>query len=242
MPPTDRHLLSVRRRHPDRPLPDGWPFDIPAVAQLLAEGWQVPAGVTVLIGENGSGKSTIVEALAARYPRLGNDLVGPTVVGDESPLADWITLDTHPMASRSGFFLRAEAMHQYLSARDRQTGWTERAWDDRPLLARSHGEAFLAVLSHRFADRGMYFLDEPESALSFSSCLALVSLLDTLAAEGSQVIVATHSPLIAALPGATLLELGEWGWRATGWEQVEMVQRWRAFLNSPDAFLRHLLD
>jgi predicted ATPase len=132
-------------------------------------------------------------------------------------------------------------MHGYLAARDRQTGSTERSWDGRPLLARSHGESFLAVLGARFNDVGMYFLDEPESALSFSSCLALVSLLDTLRAEGSQVIVATHSPLIAALPRATLIELGEWGWRSTRWEDLEMVQRWRAFLREPEGFLRHLL-
>lgn len=211
------------------------------MAHLLAKGWEVPAGVTVLIGENGSGKSTIVEAVAGRYPRLGNDLVGPAAVGDESPLGSWLALDTAPMASRAGFFLRAEAMHSYLAARDRQAGRTELAWDDRPLLARSHGEAFLAVLNHRFADRGVYFLDEPESALSFSSCLALISLLDTLRAEGSQVIVATHSPLIAALPGATLLELGDWGMRESRWEELEMVQRWRAFLTAPESFLRHLL-
>lgn len=241
MPESPRHLLRVHLRAGRGEPPAGWPFDIPAVAQLLAEGWQVPAGVTVLIGENGSGKSTIVEALAGRYPRLGNDLVGPTTVGDESPLGPWLSLQTAPMASRAGFFLRAEAMHAYLSERDRSAGRTERSWDGRPLLARSHGESFLAVLSERFAEVGVYFLDEPESALSFSSCLALVALLDTLRAEGSQVIVATHSPLIAALPGATVLELGDWGWRETGWEELEMVQRWRSFLQAPERTLRHLL-
>lgn len=221
--------------------PDGWPFDIPAVAQLLSDGWEVPGGVTVLVGENGSGKSTILEAIAGRYPRLGNDLVGPTAIGDESPLGSWISLMTARLAARSGFFLRAEAMHDYFSARDRAAGQTERAWDGRPLLARSHGESFIAVLRERFNDVGMYFLDEPESALSFSSCLALVSLLDTLRAEGSQVIVATHSPLIAALPGATLIELGEWGWRETPWDQLETTRNWRSFLGSPDGYLRHLL-
>ena len=236
-----RHLLRVQVRAGRGEPPGGWPFDIPAVAQLLAEGWQVPAGVTVLIGENGSGKSTIIEALAGRYPRLGNDLVGPTTVGDESPLGSWLALQTAPMASRSGFFLRAEAMHAYLSERDRLAGRTERSWDGRPLLARSHGEAFLTVLSERFTDVGVYFLDEPESALSFSSCLALVSLMDTMRAEGSQLIVATHSPLIAALPGATVMELGDWGWREAAWQDLEMVQRWRSFLQAPAGMLRHLL-
>ncbi|MBN9608911.1 MAG: hypothetical protein BGO26_15095 [Actinobacteria bacterium 69-20] len=241
MPDRPRHLLSVRLRPDMDGPPRGWPFNIPAVAQLLAEGWEVPGGVTVLIGENGSGKSTIIEAIAGRYPRLGNDLVGPTTIGDESPLGSWLSVATAPLAARSGFFLRAEAMHSYFAARDEATGRTERAWDDRALLARSHGESFLAVLRERFNDVGVYFLDEPESALSFSSSLALVALLDTLRAEGSQVIVATHSPLIAALPGATLIELGDWGWRETSWEEADMTWNWRAFLDAPGRFLRHLL-
>ncbi|MEO7124527.1 MAG: AAA family ATPase [Nakamurella sp.] len=242
MPDSPRHLLRVDLRKDNGGLPNEWPFDIPAVAQLLADGWEVPAGVTVLIGENGSGKSTVIEALAARYPRLVNDQVGLTRLGDESPLSRWLTLRTAPMASNAGFFLRADAMHSYLATRDRQAGSTERAWDHTRLLARSHGEAFLTVMRERFNDCGMYFLDEPESALSFTSCLALVSLLDTVRTEGSQVIVATHSPLIAALPGATLIELGEWGWRETDWDDLEMVQRWRSFLQAPEGLLRHLLD
>lgn len=98
------------------------------------------------------------------------------------------------------------------------------------------------MLNEAFWPPGMYFLDEPEAALSFSSCLALLSLLHEMPAQGSQVVLATHSPLLAALPGATLLELGEWGIRESNWEDLEMVQRWRGFLQSPDRFLRHLLD
>lgn len=78
------------------------------------------------------------------------------------------------------------------------------------MAARSHGESFLAVLRHRFADIGVYFMDEPEAALSFRSCLGLLALLDVMRREGSQVVVATHSPLLASLPDSTLLELGDW--------------------------------
>lgn len=238
---SERHLLEVSYQPNEFvPLP-GWLTDIPAVGQLLDEGWQVPAGVTILVGENGSGKSTIVEALAQRYPRLPRDHVGPVTVGDESALAANLRLHCHPMASRSGFFLRAEAMHGYLQERDRAAGVTEPPWADVPPLSRSHGEGFLWVLQQHFADSGVYFLDEPEAALSFSSCLALLSLLDTLRAEGSQVVVATHSPLIAALPGATVLELGDWGWRECAWQELDLVRQWRGFLDSPQQFLRYLL-
>src|SRR5262249_44983587 len=102
-------------------------------------------------------------------------------------------------------------MHQFLEGED--AGPHKKAWGGETLNARSHGESFLTVLRYRFEDIGVYFLDEPESALSFHSCLGLVSLLDMMRRERSQVIGATRSPLVASLPGATLLELGEQGIR-----------------------------
>jgi predicted ATPase len=104
------------------------------------------------------------------------------------------------------------------------------------------GEQFLTVLQHRFNEIGVYFLDEPEAALSFRSCLGLVALLDDIRREGSQAIVATHSPLLASLPGATLLEVGEWGIRETTFDELELVDSWRSFLQAPDRYLRHLLS
>jgi predicted ATPase len=223
-----------------------WPFAIPAVAQLIeAGGLQIPPGVTFLVGENGSGKSTLVEALAAIYPRRGFetpfvDKLGPGASAEDSPLRWHLRARLHPRASPAGFFLRAEAMHGYLARIDsdpQQAG----AWGGEQLSTRSHGESFLAVLRHRFGEVGVYFMDEPEAALSFQSCLALMALLDEMRAEGSQVIVATHSPLLVALPGAALLELGEWGIRPAAYDDLDVVQSWRAVLDGPEAFLRHLL-
>jgi predicted ATPase len=99
------------------------------------------------------------------------------------------------------------------------------------------------VLRHRFDEQGVYFLDEPEAALSFQSCLGLIALLDTMRREGSQVVVATHSPLLVTLPGASLIELDEAGFRAvSSYEQLNLVQQWRSFLTEPKRYLRHLLD
>jgi predicted ATPase len=110
------------------------------------------------------------------------------------------------------------------------------------MQARSHGESFLAVLRHRFNDVGVYFLDEPEAALSFHSCLGLLSLLDTMSREGSQVIVATHSPLLVSLPGATLLHLGDDGVsKVESYDELALVKDWRAFLAGPERYLRHLV-
>jgi predicted ATPase len=227
--------------------PDRWPYTIPAVRQLIDEGgFEVPSGVTVLVGENGSGKSTLVEAFAAVYPRRGAEsssplpVTGPRPSDEDSPLHWHLRAKTHPLAAPGGFFLRAEAMHDYLRQVDASPA-EAKAWGGGRMQERSHGESFLAVLQHRFSDRGVYFLDEPEAALSFQSSLALLVILDALRQEGSQAIVATHSPLIAALPGSTTIELGEWGMRRTTWEDLDLVQSWRGFLGAPERWMRHLL-
>ncbi|MFG1926828.1 AAA family ATPase [Cryptosporangium sp. NPDC048952] len=166
-------------------------------------------------------------------------VLGPGLVGDESNLHRFFKARTHRLAATGGFFLRAEAMHTYLRAID-ATPTERRAWGGEKLTERSHGESFLAVLRHRFVDQGVYFLDEPESALSFQSSLTLLALLDAMRAEGSQIVLATHSPVLASLPGATILELGDWGLRQTPWEELELVESWRDFLRAPDRWLRHL--
>ena len=118
-----------------------------------------------------------------------------------------------------------------------------RAWGGERLQRRSHGESFLAVLKYRFEDVGVYFMDEPESALSFQSCLSLIALLDVMRREGSQVIVATHSPLLASLPGATLLQIDSTGiQRVARFDDLDLVNSWRAYLAAPERYLRHLLD
>jgi predicted ATPase len=248
-------LLAVPERHLERVVwaprpgfdPGNWPFTIPAVRQLIDEGgFEAPPGVTVLVGENGSGKSTLVEAFAAVYPRHGAEsssplsVTGPGVSDEDSPLRRHLKAKTHGLAAPGGFFLRAEAMHGYLSEIDSDAA-ERRAWGDERMQHRSHGESFLAVLRHRFSDPGVYFLDEPEAALSFQSSLALLVILDALRNEGSQAIVATHSPLIAALPGATTIELGDWGMRRIAWADLDLVQSWQGFLGAPERWLRHLV-
>lgn len=242
-----RHLERIAwSPNPSRP-PDtrAWPFTIPAIAQIIGDGGiDIDDGVTFLVGENGSGKSTLVEALADVYPRKGFatsrvNVTGPTPSEEDSELRFHLRARTHGRASPAGFFLRAESMHAYLGEVDRHPS---KAWQHESIQRQSHGESFLAVLRHRFADVGVYFLDEPEAALSFRSCLGLVSLLDTMRREGSQVIVATHSPLLVSLPGATLLELGDHGIRKVPrWEDLELVSSWKHFLSRPEQFLQHLV-
>ena len=243
---TDDWLLD--RRPVRRVLPNGaaepraaeWPVSVPAVAQLLREGLELSAGVTLLVGENGSGKSTLVEAVAMAFGLAaegGTRNLQEGTRSTESPLHRWITLERSPGAPRWGFFLRAETMHGYFTRQESFSGARDPRFHEM-----SHGESFLEVLRTRFDSPGLYCLDEPEAALSFSAQIALVGTLHDLAATGAQIVCATHSPLVAALPSARILELGPWGLRETCWEDLELVAHWRRYLEGPMQYLRHVLD
>jgi predicted ATPase len=233
----------VRRFRPDPGAPrltDGvWPVTVPAVAQILSEGLELPPGATVLVGENGSGKSTVLEVLAAA---LGLNAEGGSagtrhVTRPSEPGSLDLIVERSPGADRWAYFLRDETLHglySYLEAHP----WP-RAGEPR-FHELSHGEAFLALLGRRATSGGLYLLDEPDAALSFTGTLSLVVQLAELVDRGAQLVVATHSPVLAALPGARLLEVGDWGLREANWPDLELTASWRQFLRDPESFLRHL--
>lgn len=217
---------------------DEWPFTVPAVAALIGEGVRFDEPITFLVGENGSGKSTVVEALAEAY---GLDVRGGpnqrySSELPKSKLGEVLQIDRGAGGSRMvrqravGFFLRAETA---LDVFDRLTRFGPE------FTEASHGESFLAAFEG-FGERGLYVLDEPEAALSFTACLSLLATLQEARAAGSQIVCATHSPILTALPGAGILEFGDHGVRRRAWADLDVVQHWRRFLGDPDRYLRHL--
>ena len=211
-----------------------WPATLPPVRQILDDGLEL-GRITVLTGDNGAGKSTLVEAIAGAYglnPEGGGTGAMHATRATESPLVEHLQLVRGAGAPRSGFFLRAETMHALFT-------YYEQIGVGGMMHERSHGESFLALVSERSRIRGLWLLDEPESALSLSGCLALLGLLGDLVENGSQIILSTHSPVLAALPGADLYEVGEWGLRSTGYDDLALVRTWRSFLDAPQRFLRH---
>jgi len=223
--------------------PGAWYWQLPAVAQLRDQGLPL-SPVTVLVGENGSGKSTLVEAVARAWQELLTAQVhhwGPRPSAEDTELWRDLWLETAYPRPQGGIWLRAESMHELFASVD-QAAFELRAFDGVPLNTRSHGEGFLAFLESRVTERGLWILDEPESALSFRSCLRLLALLQGMTAAGSQVLLATHSPVLASLPGARIYELDASGAHARDWTELELVRDWQAFFDDPARLLHHLLD
>ena len=235
-----RPLRSLRLDDDEPGAGAGWPWDLPVVRQLRVEPLDL-GPLTVFVGENGSGKSTLLEgvALACGFsPEGGSTHARHTTRASESDLWRHLRITRELGASRWGFFLRAETMHSFFTYLEENPGRSP----EPSFHEMSHGESFVALVERRFDGAGLYLLDEPESALSFENCLALGGVLHDLARRGdAQVLLATHSPLLAAVPGARVLELGADCWAPTPWEDLRMVQNWRAFLADPQRYWRHIV-
>jgi predicted ATPase len=237
-------VLGLRRLD----YPDVFPFTVPAVAQI--ERVRLDQRVTVLAGDNGSGKSTILEAIAAsigfseqggEFSRLGDLPAVPRDVIDEHkvPMLAPVLSHTKP---RTGYFLRAESFFnvaQFIDSGDRFAPDLS-IYGDVPLHAQSHGESFLALAANRFGADGIYLLDEPEAALSLTGALALVAIVMRAAQSGAQFVIATHSPVLLATPAAQIYELDETGVSSPDYDDLQAVTLMRGFLNAPDRYLRQL--
>lgn len=233
-------VRAIRERETEPLNRAAWPATLPAVRQLLDEGLE-PGQLTILVGENGSGKSTIIEGIALAYglsPEGGSTGARHTTRASESGLDAALQLTRGVGASRWGYFLRAETTHGLFTYLEEHPGRRP----EPEFHALSHGESFLAMLeTDRFVGGGLFVLDEPEAGLSFTAQLTLVGHLLELATEPrSQVIMATHSPVLAATPGAVLLQLDADGLRPTTWADLAVVDHYRRFLADPQRYLRYL--
>jgi len=238
-----RLVRAFRPSEASRADPDAWPATVPAAGQLLRDGLELAPGITVLVGENGSGKSTVVEMMAEAY---GLNAQGGSILASKVPdrvrktepgAGDRLTVEREPGRHAWAYFLRADTMHSLYTYLEQNPGRSPER-----LHELSHGEGFLRILRTRVNQPGFYLMDEPDAPLSFVASLGLVALLHDLAREHSQVVVATHSPIVAAVPGAHILELGEWGIRPSRWADLGIVHSWRDFLNDPELYLRYLLS
>jgi predicted ATPase len=266
------HLRSIAKKTPAPEDAERFPFSVPVVRALNELSLDSP--VTFFVGENGSGKSTILEgiAAAARMPT-----VGAIEVRDDETLASQRALGRSlkliwRRPTHRGFFLRAEdffgftkslaKMRAEFIARiaELETEYEGRsAWAkglaQSParasladmehrygvnLDANSHGQSFLRLFSSRLVPGGLYLLDEPEAPLSPQSQLALIAMIGDMVAQEAQFIIATHSPILLAFPGALIYSCDRVPIESVRFDELEHVVLTRDFLNDPEKFLRHL--
>lgn len=215
------------------------PFTIPLIDQGLHLSFTTP--VTFLVGENGSGKSTLLEALAWALgfnAQGGNRDNSYTEGADGHALGRALNLSWRQRVS-DGFFLRAETFFNFATYLE-EVGSPFLAYGGKSFHQQSHGEGFLALFENRMED-GVYLLDEPEAALSPGRQLTFLSILHQLASmKVAQFIIATHSPILLTLPGATVLSIEEGRLREVSYRDTEHFQLTRDFLNAPERYHRHL--
>ncbi len=224
---------------------NGFPWTLPAVASL-ADGLPLDPAVTYLVGENGSGKSTLIEAFAVAAglnPEGGSRNFSHITRASHSELWGALRLIRGERRPKTDFFLRAESFFTaatYLESLPQQ----KRAlapYGGKSLHEQSHGESFLALILNRFGPDGLYFLDEPEAALSAQNCLTCLRRMHELVEKGSQFVIATHSPILLAYPGATIYECSSQGLQRIKYEEADSVRLTRSFLESPERLLDQLL-
>jgi predicted ATPase len=228
---------------------DAYPFSIPAIRHLTE--LEVGADVTLLAGENGSGKSTLVEAIAVALgfnAEGGSRNMTVSTRDSHSPLHESLRVVRGARTARNGFFLRAESFFNvatHIEQLDQEPGGGRRiidAYGGTSLHEQSHGESFLSLILNRFGPNGLYVLDEPEAALSLRGNLALMRRMHDLVGDGSQFIIATHSPILLGYPGARIYVLADEGITETRYEDTEQYELTRSFLDDRERFLHYLFS
>ena len=243
------YLREISIQSPGKHLKNKYPFNIPSIKYL--DKIQFNPGVTFIVGENGSGKSTLLESIAVSLgfnPEGGSRNFSFSTRQTHSELYDHLKLVRSYLRPKEGFFLRAESFYNVASNIDDMDSVAMNSppiidsFGGKSLHQQSHGESFLALLNHRFRGNGIYILDEPEAALSPFHQMTVLSRMGQLLRKSSQFIIATHSPIIMAYPGATIYQLDENGISQVEYEETSHYQITKSFLNSTGIMLKELLQ
>lgn len=238
--------------HKDAGENDSYIFDLPVVKNLIRKE-QLPFKnkVTFFVGENGTGKSTLLEAIAVS---CGFNAEGGTrnfnfaTAETHSDLCQYLTVCKGVKRPKDGFFLRAESFYNVASNIDKMDSEPSfgpkviESYGGISLHKQSHGESFMSLVLNRFGGNGVYILDEPEAALSPSRQMTLLAAIDSLVKNNSQFIIATHSPILMAYPDADIFVLTDDDICLTPYEETEHYTLTKQFLNNPQKMLKYLLE
>ena len=247
----DANSLYLQRIELAEPIPAGdYVGELPVVRSLAAGGLDFKKPATIFVGENGVGKSTLVEAIAIRMgfnPEGGTVNFNFSTRASHSNLSEYLRVIRGARRRRDGFFLRAESFYNVATnIEELDAGAGGRrivdSYGGESLHAQSHGESFMALVENRFSGKGLYILDEPEAALSPMRIMRLMWHMRRLVDDESQFIVSTHSPMIMALPGADVIQIDDDGLSHVDYRDTEHYQVMRRFLEDPERMLGYLFD
>lgn len=239
------YLLSVGIKKDN--LPNGYPFNIPCLKSF--EKLDFHPNVTFFTGENGVGKSTLIEAIAVY---LGFNAEGGSKnfnfrsTATHSALHNYLSITKSFKKIKDGYFLRGESFYNVASEIDK----LDEEYQDLPkiidsyggisLHEQSHGESFWSLFMNRLSGNGVYILDEPESALSATKQIAMLSKINNLAGKNAQFIIATHSPILLSYPNAWIYQMGENKIAKVKYEESEVYRVYKAFLDHPQRILNNI--
>lgn len=228
---------------------NNYPSSLPFFKQL--DQLNIHPKVTYLVGENGTGKSTMLEAIAVASgfnPEGGSINFNFGTRASHSVLHQYLRLSRGMNRRTDGYFLRSESFFNVsteIEKLDAEPGGGSRVIDGYggvSLHEQSHGEAFWSVFLNRFQGNGFYILDEPEAALSPARQMAMLLLMHELISENSQFIIATHSPILLAYPDALIYEFSNQGVQVRSYEQTELFQTYNDFFRDPSYVVNRLLN
>lgn len=217
---------------------DSYLRNIPAISHL--QGLEFQSAITFFTGENGSGKSTLLEAIAVAYgfnPEGGTKNYSFSTYDSHSDLHDAMKLIKGCRSAKWGYFLRAESFYNVATQEEAYSGARSKGYHRQ-----SHGESFLSLAQNNFRANSMYLLDEPEAALSPQRQLTLLMEIYRWAKEGSQFIIASHSPILLGMPGADILCFDDTGINGINYENTDSYQVTEMFINDREGILGRLLD
>ncbi len=218
---------------------------IPAISYVEKEGLYFKKPVTFFIGENGTGKSTLLEAIATYCgfaPEGGSRNFSFSTRDTHSDLYEHLMI-AKTGYPKDGFFLRAESFYNvasYIEDVDYDGLLTKNSYGGKSLHKRSHGESFLALVKNRFRGKGLYLLDEPEAALSPTRLMELLIHIHDLVEDDSQFIISTHSAILMTYPDADIFEFSDTGIRKMRYDQSDHYKITKSFIDRPEIMYRHL--